>query len=32
MVVAPLVWGVAVAWILPKLRRQRIDNTDMQAE
>ena len=32
MVSAPLVWGIAVAWILPKLRRQKVDETDMQAE
>jgi len=32
MVIAPLAWGVAVAWLVPRLRRPRIDNTDMQAE
>jgi hypothetical protein len=32
MVIAPLAWGIGVAWLLPKLRRGRIDNTDMQAE
>jgi len=32
MVIAPLAWGVFVAWLVPKLRRPKIDNKDMQAE
>ena len=32
MVIAPLVWGIGVALLLPKLRRGKTDNTDLQAE